>query len=193
MSLRTLALASLLLAPAALAQPPTPSDAEYDAFAGDLLSVIKERGCGAERGTAGHSLAAVWLRASFHDIGTWFASNTSFGSDGSLLNELERAENKGLVRADMPDRHTAHGLGNISAADSIGLGAVVSIAACGGPQVNFFTGRSDLLGFDTGATNPAGLIPLPEQSNATIIARMQSMGLEDVDIVALSSGSHTLG
>ncbi|ORY44495.1 heme peroxidase [Rhizoclosmatium globosum] len=135
------------------------------------------------------NLAALWLRATFHDAGEYVAATGAGGLDGSLTlaSELSNAANAGIapslatvfVPADAP----------ITKADVIALGGIITVATCGGPKIAFQTGRQDAT-----APNNINLLPSdPFQSVDAAAAAFARMGLSKLDMLVLTTGSHTLG
>ncbi|KAI8611434.1 heme peroxidase [Chytriomyces sp. MP71] len=144
------------------------------------------------------NLAALWLRAVFHDAGTYDASAKTGGLDASvqLTSESSSSVNKGLpgsfgslsIRQDIP----------ISKADAIALAGVVTLSSCRvcdatntseSPFVAFSSGRAD-------ATSPNLMDNLPHDPFGTvdtIYPGFQRMGLNKVDMLVLVTGSHSLG
>ncbi|KAJ3413351.1 hypothetical protein HDV05_008133 [Chytridiales sp. JEL 0842] len=140
-----------------------------------------------------HNLAALWLRALFHDAGTFDVNNpaASGGLDGSLLNELDWEDNKGL-RESMATRFASQVKYDLSSADIITLGAIVTVAHCGGPQIPFRPGRPDIV--PSNSTNiPLSLPADPFMDLPTLITGFARMGLTPLDALNLVTGSHTLG
>jgi catalase (peroxidase I) len=79
-----------------------------------------------------------------------------------------------------------------SAADALSLGGAVTVRHCGGPSIDWAPGRIDVTSLAS-ATSPDGLLPDAADSFAVSIAKMRRMGLTDIQIVALSTGSHSMG
>ncbi|KAJ3030707.1 UNVERIFIED_CONTAM: hypothetical protein HDU68_008096 [Siphonaria sp. JEL0065] len=135
------------------------------------------------------NLAALWLRAIFHDAGTFDASTKSGGLDASLsLTAESTLEVNGGIAPSLA--HLSLPVNSqITKADAIALGGIVTVATCGGPQVNFTTGRAD-------ATVSNIVANLPSDSFAsvsTIAAGFQRMGLSKLDMLTLVTGSHSMG
>ncbi|KAJ3079563.1 hypothetical protein HK102_003693 [Quaeritorhiza haematococci] len=134
-----------------------------------------------------NGIAAEWIRASFHDAGTF--DGNSGGADGSLQFELQDAENFGLDGTISFFQGTKQRFPDVSMADIIDWGAITSIRACGGPDIPFRAGRVDATSRNregTLAGNPN--TPIPE-----LIAAFGRQGLSARDFVALSAGSHSVG
>lgn len=72
-------------------------------------------------------------------------------------------------------------------ADTIALGAVASVAACGGPLVPYSAGRVD-------ATVPGpATVPEPQQPLASHIESFRQQGFNQTEMIALVACGHTLG
>ena len=132
------------------------------------------------------NIAALWLRAAFHDAGTWNQEFKSAGADASLANFLNVPENAGFGNSLAPRFHSVP---KFSKADSIALAAQVSVTHCGGPKINFRGGRVDA----TVPTSPVGLIPNGTMGLAEVRPIFARMGWTNEDIVALVTGSHSMG
>ncbi|KAJ1540090.1 hypothetical protein HK405_012025 [Cladochytrium tenue] len=142
-------------------------------------------------------LAALWLRAVFHDAGTWAANNDTGGADGSLVNELNVEENLGIGNS-IASRFISHNTTaptsstlNVSSADLIALGGIVTVKYCGGPQIPFRPGRVDVA---SGVQNDYSILPNPfytiDELKALFVDRM---GMTAVDMLVLTTGSHSMG
>ncbi|KAI9350505.1 heme peroxidase [Zopfochytrium polystomum] len=146
-------------------------------------------------GNPSSNLAALWLRAAFHDAGTFLKADGSGGADGSLVNELNVTENDGIGTS-IASRFVAHNISNptgstlaISAADLIQLGGVVTVEHCGGPKIPFRSGRIDATGI-----NNYSVLPDPFFSIAQLKALfVDRMGLTSLDMLVLTTGSHSMG
>lgn len=68
-------------------------------------------------------------------------------------------------------------------------GGIVSITHCGGPTISFSPGRIDA----RISTSPVGLIPEGDETYTSVRAKLTRMGFSDIDVVALVTGSHTMG
>ncbi|KAJ3086364.1 hypothetical protein HK102_013232 [Quaeritorhiza haematococci] len=134
-----------------------------------------------------NGIAAAWIRASFHDAGTF--DGESGGADGSLQFETGDPENFGLGGTIGFFQGTKRRFPDVSMADIIDWGAITSIKACGGPDIPFRAGRVDATTRNkegTLAGNPN--TPIPE-----LVAAFGRMGLSARDFVALSAGAHSVG
>ena len=132
------------------------------------------------------NIAALWLRAAFHDAGTWNAETRTAGADASLTKFLNAPENAGFGNSLAP-RFQSNSL--FSDADSIALAAQVSVTHCGGPAMNFKGGRINA----AVPTSPVGLIPNGTMTLEQTRPMFQRMGWTNEDIVALVTGSHSMG
>jgi hypothetical protein len=126
-----------------------------------------------------NTIAANWLRAAFHDAGTF--RNGQFGADGSLVNELANPANAGITPLTPPPQ--------LGLADSIQLGGVIAVTKCGGPSIPFRSGRANVA---PGVQNPVNL-PSPFISVNGLRAFFAGLGMNDVDMAVLTTGSHTMG
>jgi hypothetical protein len=133
------------------------------------------------------SIARDWIRASFHDAGTFNLQLNDGGADGSLQFELDRPENQGLS----PTIGFYKGivdLRGISMADAIAFGAVRAFIVCGSPAVNFRPGRIDATG-----PNPVGRLPSSRvSSNETLNLFVGNLGMSVEETVAIVGGGHTV-
>jgi hypothetical protein len=136
--------------------------------------------------SASKNMAALWLRATFHAAGTWKPGDSIPGGfDDLLVQTVTLKENTGMEES-LAHKFTSEPLSN---ADKLALGGIVGIQVCGGPQISFATGRKDL----RQRTVLTNRIPSASQSYDTIKNRLREMGWTNEDIVALATGSHTLG
>ncbi|KAI8617205.1 heme peroxidase [Chytriomyces sp. MP71] len=135
------------------------------------------------------NMAALWLRAIFHDAGTYNAASGSGGLDGSLqfapegTDEVNMGIPPSLASRFIPSSNS------ISPADMVALGGIVTVAVCGGPQVPFRAGR---LSSNT-SNNVADLPSDAFAPVSTIKAGFLRMGLSALDMVTLTTGSHSMG
>lgn len=73
------------------------------------------------------------------------------------------------------------------AADTIALGVVLGVAACGGPIIPYSAGRVD-------ATGPSPVtVPQPQQDLATHTELFRRQGFNSTEMIALVSCGHTIG
>ena len=134
------------------------------------------------------------VRVGFHDAADYDKWSGTGGADGRFYNNPEswyaqsRSVNEGLVCA-----HQLMGRfsdTSLSPADAIQICAMVSAELAGGPafeQFNFEPGRVTAKG-----VTRDGMLPGPLGDNVSLRDYFYRMGLNDLDIVALSGG-HTLG
>ncbi|KAJ3334064.1 hypothetical protein HDU76_011588 [Blyttiomyces sp. JEL0837] len=140
------------------------------------------------------NLAALWLRGVFHDAGTFSQADGSGGADGSLVNEGNHTENMGLLQSIasrfVPHHNESFSL-TISDADLIHLGGVVTVRHCGGPEIPFRAGRKDV---PKGTQNNITRLPSdPGAPLSEVQAVFERMGLLPLDMLVLTTGSHTMG
>jgi L-ascorbate peroxidase len=128
-----------------------------------------------------------FIRAAFHDAGTFDRISKTGGADGSLQFELSRRENLGLEEIVEISKRLALEKG-ASLADVLAYGAVLSVRVCGGPAVPFRHGR-----IDATQANPTGRLAGPsstaKQLRAVFVDRM---GFTIPEFVALNGGGHTV-
>jgi hypothetical protein len=138
---------------------------------------------------ASKNMAALWIRAAFHDAGTWDPqASLPGGADASLLSFLNATENIGLEESIAP-KFMQNPRVNMSRADMIALAGQVSITHCGGPNFPFQPGRADAVI----PVSPAGRVPDGAMRLANAKPMFQRMGWTNEDIVVLVTGSHTMG
>ncbi|RKO88386.1 heme peroxidase, partial [Blyttiomyces helicus] len=192
----TLALAAPALAAPLLSfefEETTPFDG-YSAFMKENFDFLSQQSCMAQGSET--PFAAVWIRAAFHDIGTFDPSAPfTSGADGSLKNEFGRPANAGLDGHTIDDMgfQDRAGMSDMSKADVTALGALATVRACGGPVVRWFPGREDVEGIDDGAEDPDGLLPSPSDSYELVQKKFRRMGLTKLDMLTVVSGSHGIG
>ncbi|KAG0495586.1 hypothetical protein HPP92_000277 [Vanilla planifolia] len=141
-------------------------------------------------------MAASLLRLHFHDC---FVK----GCDGSLL--LDNSSTIVSEKGSVPNRNSARGFEvidrikdalekecpqTVSCADILALAARDSTVLAGGLGWEVPLGRRDSLGASIQGSNRG--IPAPNNTLPTIITKFKLVGLDLVDLVALS-GSHTIG
>lgn len=165
------------------------TDARYDvekvdwaALKADLKELVSTCGC-----------APILVRLSWHDSGTYQASDGSGGSRGAQRfpdGESQHAANAGLdvargILQPYKERHPQVGY-----ADLWALAAVTAIEWAGGPVIPYRAGRTDIR---TAASCVAeGRLPDGDRGAKHIRTIFYRMGFTDPEIVALS-GAHTLG
>ncbi|KAH9322620.1 hypothetical protein KI387_017259, partial [Taxus chinensis] len=134
--------------------------------------------------------AAGLLRLVFHDAGTFDMSKNTGGMNGSIIYELDRPENTGLIRSVKVLEKVKAVLDvtmQVSWADLIALAGAEAVALCGGPTIPISLGRRD-----TNSPDPDGELPLESLNAAGLKECFQRKGFSTQDLVALS-GAHTLG
>jgi L-ascorbate peroxidase len=139
--------------------------------------------------SASKNMAALWLRAAFHDAGTWSpGTDNPAGLDSSLMSFLDNNLHSGLKESVAPNFVQNRAV-QMTNSDKIALGAQVAMTHCGGPKIPFKVGRKDT----TKPTTPIGLIPSGESTLDQTRVHFKRMGWTNEDIVALVTGSHTMG
>lgn len=133
------------------------------------------------------NLAALWIRAAFHEAGTFDPADQSGntgGTDGSLVYTVNMTENAGLENT-IADRFVPlFDRGNISKADTIAIGGLVSVKHCGGPDIPFRGGRVDVQPNAVRFEN-VNRIPGMSEAYASVKTKMLRMGFTPVDIATL--------
>lgn len=130
--------------------------------------------------------ARLWIRAAFHDAGTWDMVMRTGGADGSLQFELDRSENKGLERAisfyqPLVTKH------QVSMADMIAYAGSLAFEKCTGKRISFKFGRTSAL-----VANAGGLLPQLDVSAQDIFDMFNSrLGFTEEETVALIGGAHS--
>ncbi|RKO86268.1 heme peroxidase [Blyttiomyces helicus] len=76
---------------------------------------------------------------------------------------------------------------SITYPDAMNLAGITTISACGGPEITFGSG------FNVFGSDPTGLLPLASDSPQHTVGNMDRMGFTPEQIVAIVTGSHTLG
>lgn len=154
---------------------------DWAALRADLVDFVSECGCG-----------PILVRLSWHDSGTYDASDGSGGSHAEMRfpeGESTDPANAGLNIArgllqPFKERHSA-----VSLADLWALAATVAIEVLGGPVVPFRAGRTD---GSEAESMPHGRLPDGSLYATHLRTIFYRMGFNDEDIVALS-GAHTIG
>ncbi|VAH75836.1 unnamed protein product [Triticum turgidum subsp. durum] len=141
-------------------------------------------------------MAASLVRLHFHDC---FVK----GCDASVL--LDNSTNIISEKGSNPNKNSLRGFevvdqikaaleaacpGTVSCADILALAARDSTILVGGPFWDVPLGRRDSLGASIQGSNQG--IPAPNNTLPTIITKFKRLGLNVVDVVALSGG-HTIG
>ena len=133
--------------------------------------------------------ARAWIRASFHDCGTFDIKQSSGGCDGSLQFEMDRRTNAGLsatvalyqsIQRDFPDT---------SMADIVALAGKLAVEKCSGTTLKPFEfGRKD-----ASQANNANLLPNSTISSQGIIdVFVDKYGYSLEDAIALIGGGHSV-
>ena len=138
------------------------------------------------------NMAALWIRAAFHSAGTWQPQNSSLpgGAEGSIMSFLDNnEENMGLSDSISPKFQQNPSI-KMSNADLVALAGQITVTHCGGPQMDFYPGRIDTEGIKI---SPVGRVPPGDSTLASFRPRAAEMEWTNEDIVALVSGSHTMG
>ncbi|KAI8845459.1 heme peroxidase [Chytridium lagenaria] len=135
------------------------------------------------------NLAALWLRAVFHDFATFDPSAANpGGADGSLVHMLDKKEHIGINNS-IATAFIFNKNKSLSDPDLIALGGAVSVAHCGGPQMFFEAGRIA----NAVPVDPKGRVPEDTEPYTKVKARLKAMGMTDEEMVALVVGGHSLG
>lgn len=134
--------------------------------------------------------AAGLLRLVFHDAGTFDIAKNTGGMNGSIIYELDRPENTGLIRSVKVLEKIKAILDmtmQVSWADLIALAGAEAVALCGGPNIHVRIGRQD-----TESPDPEGELPVESLNAVALKECFQKKGFSTQELVALS-GAHTLG
>ncbi|KAJ3404211.1 hypothetical protein CcCBS67573_g05935 [Chytriomyces confervae] len=143
-------------------------------------------------GSPSQNLAALWLRAAFHDVGKYDPKNPGQPVSGLLPNYLDQVENAGIAQS-IATRFAPVVKFNFSRADYIALGAQVSITHCGGPSFDFMMYREDAPHNTPFASLPHALPDDAVDSYELMKQKLYRLGLSNQEIVLLVTGSHSLG
>ncbi|KAJ6551134.1 manganese peroxidase 3 [Mycena capillaripes] len=132
------------------------------------------------------------LRLTFHDAIGFSPSKGGGGADGSIFyfDPIETAfpANNGIDdivdrQSEFYDRYNA----TITAGDLIQFAGAVGVSNCpGAPRLEFLLGRPQAT-----AASPPGLVPEPQDSITTILARFAEVDFSPEEVVALLA-SHTI-
>jgi hypothetical protein len=138
-------------------------------------------------GSCKNNFAPGWLRASFHDAVSFNKKTGKFGADGALANQLHFPQNKGVL--------VAAPVGSLNQADTIQAAATLAVNKCGGPCIPYYSGRYNVApGVKHTNYWISGRAPGPNGSVKELRKLfIDFMGLDDVDMLTLTVGSHTLG
>lgn len=149
----------------------------------EIRNLVREKNCG-----------PILIRLSWHDAGTFDASNQTGGAHACMRfqgnGESTHGANNGLtiaqnLLAPIREKYT-----DISTADLWALSAVVAIEEMGGPIIPFRYGRTDAQSVD--ASVEEGRLPDAAKGTAHLRNIFYRMGFNDQEIVALS-GAHSVG
>ncbi|KAJ3167809.1 hypothetical protein HK101_011708, partial [Irineochytrium annulatum] len=202
--------ATILLAIGAAAQFPSLNACSVDrnavqATVNDFVNQLnRPDGCGNsfQDNQAGFSknLAAMWIRSFFHDAGSWNAGALSGGLDGSIANEIDVPEAKGLAAAlplQVAEGHYVAPFnsffpsGPIQPVDLISIAATTAIAHCGGPFIDVSPGLTPV---PVGTQDDVSAIPSdPTLTVEQLLPFFENMSLTKAQMFALVTGSHTMG
>nr|BBB37586.1 ascorbate peroxidase [Chattonella marina var. antiqua] len=146
----------------------------------DLISMYQETPC-----------MPLMVRLAWHDAGTYCAADKTGGANASIRFDPEKGHgaNAGLQIAMEKLEPLKASHSEISYADLYQLASVVAIEFCGGPQIPFRLGRTDM---PQEKCTPDGRLPDANQGCPHLRDIFGRMGMTDKEIVALS-GAHTLG
>mmetsp|Transcript_14231 Transcript_14231/g.27314 ORF Transcript_14231/g.27314 Transcript_14231/m.27314 type:complete len:293 (+) Transcript_14231:172-1050(+) len=156
------------------------------------------------------SCGPILVRLAWHDSGNYDAKEGTGGATGSIRFDKEQAHggNAGLKNALALMEPIKKLYPTVSYADLFQMGSAAAIAVAGGPVIPMKYGRVDAASdkeVPIEGRLPAGGAPFHKANGADPASNAESqepadhlravfyrMGLEDVDIVALS-GAHTIG
>ncbi|EPS62370.1 hypothetical protein M569_12421, partial [Genlisea aurea] len=128
------------------------------------------------------------LRLVFHDAGTFEESDQTGGMNGSIIYELDRAENAGLKKSLKAwVKSKVDSICPVSWADLIAVAGAEAVSICGGPNISLRLGR-----IDTVSPDPEGKLPDESLDAAAMKRSFRRKGFSVQELVALS-GAHTLG
>ena len=134
------------------------------------------------------NLGALWIRGAFHDIGKYEIGHPVAGLLPSFLNETE---NMGIGNS-IATKFAPRKIFNFSRSDVIALAGLVTVSHCGGPLLSFQPGR-----IDAPLSTPfSSFAALPDDfldSYDVIKSKLRRIGFGNEDIVALVTGSHSMG
>ncbi|ESK93445.1 l-ascorbate oxidase [Moniliophthora roreri MCA 2997] len=133
------------------------------------------------------TVAAQWLRIAYHDMSTHNVDDGTGGLDASIVYELERPENIGLGMLTSVGEFILFTSPVASLADIIAMGAVMGVAACGGPVVPYRAGR-----INATVAGPPG-VPEPHQDLSSHAESFRRQGFTESEMIALVACGHTLG
>ncbi|XP_061341023.1 putative L-ascorbate peroxidase 6 isoform X2 [Gastrolobium bilobum] len=134
--------------------------------------------------------AAGVLRLVFHDAGTFEIDDNTGGMNGSIVYELERPENAGLIKSVkvlQKAKTQIDAIQPVSWADVIAVAGAEAVEVCGGPPIQVSLGR-----LDSQRPDPEGRLPEESLSASDLKKCFQRKSFSTQELVALS-GAHTLG
>ncbi|XP_061341024.1 putative L-ascorbate peroxidase 6 isoform X3 [Gastrolobium bilobum] len=131
--------------------------------------------------------AAGVLRLVFHDAGTFEIDDNTGGMNGSIVYELERPENAGLIKSVKKAKTQIDAIQPVSWADVIAVAGAEAVEVCGGPPIQVSLGR-----LDSQRPDPEGRLPEESLSASDLKKCFQRKSFSTQELVALS-GAHTLG
>ncbi|KAI8612114.1 heme peroxidase, partial [Chytriomyces sp. MP71] len=138
-----------------------------------------------------NNMGALWLRAAFHDVGK-FDPATNQPVAGLLPYFLNETEDDGIgisIATNFASRFKFP----YSVADIIAFAGAVTVMHCGGPMFNMSVGRTDAPTNTSFASLPNSLPDDQVDSYQMIKQKLQRLGLSPIDMVALVTGSHSMG
>ncbi|RCV43492.1 hypothetical protein SEVIR_9G304500v4 [Setaria viridis] len=165
----------------------------YDGTCPDAYNIVKQVLIDAHE--SDERIYASLIRLHFHDC---FVQ----GCDGSIL--LDNMTGMQSEKESPPNNGSARGYevvdavkcaledacpGVVSCADILAIAAEISVELSGGPSWGVLLGRLD---GRTSDFNGSQDLPAPFENLTTLQSKFQAVGLNDVDLVALS-GAHTFG
>ena len=129
----------------------------------------------------------------------------SGGANGNLVYTTQETDNLGLENTLANQRITGRNNYNISNADLIALGGLVSVTHCGGPKMKFSGGRVDVNLSSTPISvlkSNVARLPSGTEEYQSVKTKLLKLGLSFADIAALGkrfllikivTGSHSMG
>jgi L-ascorbate peroxidase len=145
-------------------------------------------------GFGGPFISAVEIRVAFHDAGTYDKTSRTGGADGSIMNELNFAENRDIDTLVYPIFSSPPSPKDpMSYADQLQLAGTLAVKKLGGPAIPFRMGRLDADDYHHAVNNVTNLPGDPFMSVQDLVSDFARMGLNKRDIITLVTGSHTVG
>lgn len=133
-----------------------------------------------------NAIARKFIRATFHEAGTFNKVDKTGGSDGSLQFELKFSENTGLESVVDFCKSFILKHPGVSFADTITFGGKFAVEICNGPLIHWDFGRLDAF-----TANPRRLIHPFANVSLTIDVFVNRMGFTKHETVALILGGHS--